>query len=317
VSASFWDLSKSVYVTSFWGWSPEDWGSVGFTHHKRRDTILTETPNPFIMVVYVTAGAPTDQKYLRGNLVGAYLVSHEEGHRDDHTYVGHHSRNANSWQYSLKALRAFSFLPEYQRKFRDVFPELRTQGRNIATNSRKLSREQVARLRSLPYEEVPVYGGHSPTVGEVVVPDRRRGRVRGGTINRTGYTVPGEPRDTEKELYVLRLEGNTPVYLGKKRTKDRIYKIGLSMSPHMRREAFQRALPHGKYNWTILRSTRGDDHPPYPSYEAALAGEEAMKLYLEENCDWRGGEFYAALPTQIDKAWKLGREAALAYQTPP
>lgn len=57
---------KSAYITACWGWTPETWGGINFGSEGRRDTYLKTTTDPFIMVIFVTETAPTDQPELCG-----------------------------------------------------------------------------------------------------------------------------------------------------------------------------------------------------------------------------------------------------------
>ena len=311
-----WGNDRSVYLTSFWGWTPDTWGTVGFTKRGRRDTIVRQTTDPFIMVIYVTKGGPDIDSDIRGKITGFYLVSHVEGHRDEFTHVIHHGRSPGKWQYSLEAQRAFSFLPEYRLSIDEFDRTLGPRSRAVAAFAEVLSEAQIDRLKAIPYVEVPVFGGAESLVGEIQVPAKGSAKVRAGPVNRNGYSVPGEPTDTEKELYTLVLTGDTSAFLGIRTQDIHIFKIGLSLSPKTRLECFRKMLPQGAFRWDLLCSTRNDGDAPYPSFEAAEAGESAMKDYLSQlkHAHWLGGEFYAVTMAGMENAWKIGREVALAYR---
>lgn len=312
MSSTIWDEIPSVWITSFWGWSPETWGTVGFTDRTRRDTVIRNTTDPFIMVIYVTKGAKDTE--LRGKVVGFYIVSHTKGSRNEFTAPEHHPNDAGKWVFSLKATQAFSFLPEYRPDIDDFDPTMHGRARSVAAHSEKLINPLIQKLMQIPYVEVPVYGGSSLVLGDFIVPSPGQNMVSSGPINRSGYTVAGEPLDTPKELYALRLSGDASTFLGKPAEGRSIYKIGLSMSPKMRLETFRKAMPKGAFVWDIHRSTRLDRYDPYPSFEAAEAGERAMKEQLGRAAtNWLGGEFYAATSAEIETAWTEGRKAALSY----
>jgi hypothetical protein len=312
MSNSIWDDIPSVWLTSFWGWSPETWGKVGFTAPGRRDTVVRETSDPFIMVVYVTKQAPNDDPDIRGKVAGFYIVSHIQGHRDEFTAPKHHQLTPHKWIYSLKALRAFSFLPEYRLDIDEFDPTIVHRAQSVARDSEELDKARIDKLRSLPFVEVPVFGGAASVDGDIIVPHDGRTKVKAGPVNRSGYFVPGEPLDTPKELYALRLHGNMSHYLGEDAEGREIFKIGLSMSPQTRHSAFQRAMPGGAFVWELCRTTQRDGHARYPSFEVAEAGEDKMKDILGEQGKHLGGEFYAATKNVFDAAWKAGRQAALS-----
>jgi hypothetical protein len=305
---------KSVYIKGFYGWTPETWAAIGFSNN-RRETLISNTTDPFIMIIYVTENAKAASADIRGKIVGFYIVSHQKGHRNEFTDPIHFQRQPEKWQNALKAVRAFSFLPEYQPHVYDFDPSLKSGVLGKSSNGVKLDADKVEELKLLPYVEVPifdsVYKTSRTTDNAIRVPSLNK--VQGGPQNRSGYTVEGEPLETEKELYALCLDGDTSHFLGEPANGRKIYKIGLSLSPRTRLLALQKSLPEGAYSWNLHRSTRTDGHPAYPNFEAALKGEDAMKNYLGQfaHAKHLGGEFYAATEDHFQTAWRLGREAAL------
>lgn len=308
---------RNVLLKGFWGWSPEKWASLGFTNESYVKKLIDENTDPFIVVSYITE---TRNKHdFKGKIVGFYLVSHEVGHRNDFTDPAVHSFEPDKWQHSLRIVRAFSFLHEYMLDVYAFDPPLilKSQAQPTAVWGKKLTDEKTLNLlRSLPYKEVPVYKGKTIVNESIQVPCTQKHKVAGGPINRKGYTVPGEPFDTEKELYALILEGElASVFLGNV-TGLQIYKIGLSISPQSRLNSFQKSLPNtfpeeGQIKWSLYKSTRLDGHDPYPNFESALEGENAMKDYLGKNGTWLGGEFYAITKEEFELAWLIGRQSAL------
>jgi hypothetical protein len=134
-------------------------------------------------------------------------------------------------------------------------------------------------------------------------------RIFGDAASR-GFVVPEGTQNLPRELYVLRLSGDVTAYLGRHVDGAAIYKIGLSVSPDLRRQALQKSMPRGIFRWKVARSTRLDGHAPYNGFAAAVAGEDAMKRHLARKAEWLGGEFYLASEAEIETAWRLGHEAA-------
>lgn len=315
MSEDIWN-NKTALIKGFWGWSPEKWAAIGF-NDQRRETLISSTTDPFIMAIYVTQSSPRKNPDIQGKIVGFYLVSHEKGDRNEFIDPEYHSMNPEKWRCALKAVRAFSFLPEYRPNVYEFDPSLKNGAQGKASRGVILSAEQIENLKSLPYIEVPLYNSDT---GEASSEDIKmsvpsKGKVKAGPVNRSGYSVEGEPLNTEKELYALKLEGGTSSFLDESMGNYNIYKIGLSISPKTRLASFQNALPYtcpkGKIEWRLHRSTRQDGHVPYPNFESALKGEEAMKEFLAKNGKWLGGEFYATTNEQFEQAWRIGREAAL------
>jgi hypothetical protein len=312
LSEDVWE-GKTAWITSFWGWAPETWGTVSFTSEARRGTVAGQSTDPFIVVIYVTKGTREDDPDLGGKVAGFYLVSQVQGDRDAFTDPGHHDRFPKKWRYGFKAIRAFGFLPEFRPHIDDFDPSMVARARTVAAHAERLSADQVERLKVIPYIELPLYGGSSILEGDIVVPARGGHMVRAGPVNRAGYFVPGEPMDTAKELYACMLAGDMSAYLKTPVADRNIYKIGMSISPATRLQAFRKAMPDGAFRWEHHRSTRKDGHEPYPSFHAAESGERAMKNALGMSGEWLGGEFYAATPSDFEQAWSAGRAAALAF----
>lgn len=312
MSDDVWSEGRSVWLTSLWGWSPESWAAIGFSDAGRRENVRAQTSDPFIMVNYVTEGSRRAEVEERGKVVGFYLVSHVAGDRDQFTDRRHHAERPEKWRHALKAIRAFDFVPEYRLTRDELDPTIINRPLAVARYAEPLDADRIERLRQIPYREVAIFGSENPIEGDIIIPPRGRGMVRAGPTNRSGYFVPGEPTNTVKELYALVLSGDMTAYLKAPVAGRNVYKIGLSISPATRLDAFRKAMPSGQFFWQPHRSTRADGHEPYPTFEAAEAGERAMKVALSSSSEWLGGEFYAAAPDDFEEAWRAGRAAALA-----
>lgn len=313
---SFWPDDIDVLLTSFWGWSPETWGAVGFTSEGRRRNLLNTLSNPFITVCYVTSNKNFIDSDIKGKIAGFYLVSHETGDRDAFSHPNHHSDQPDKWRFSLRAIRAFTYLPEYRIGIKDFDSSLIDGGkaRSIASSGKLVAdREQIDRLRNIPFEEVAIYTPLSENFQATQSVSGSLGLVQAGPANREGYFVAGGKDVLPRELYILRLHGNTSAYLGYPSDNATIFKVGLSVSPDMRRQKLQKSMPEGAYKWAIERSTRLDGAVPYSTYAIAEKGELAMKCYLAEHAKWLGGEFYLATEKVIKEAWREGQRASSEF----
>ena len=314
----FWTDQTSVLLTSFWGFTPDTWGTVSFTNKARRDNLLRELSDPFITVIYVTSNKSYIDRNLKNKVAGFYLVSHEIGDRDELTHPIHHERQPKSWRHGLRALRAFTYIPEYRISIDEFDPSVKLgkRFRAVATYGELVTdTSKIDRLRKIPCEEVDVYQPIDQFKFRAVVgasDDPSQGHVRGGPERRSGYQVPEQNETMPRSLYVLRLTGDTSAFLGERVRNQSIFKIGLAASPELRRQFFQKALPEGAFGWRLHKSTWEDGHGLYPSFKAAECGELKMKTFLAKNARWLGGEFYMTSNTVIEEAWRIGREAALS-----
>ena len=306
--------NPSVWIKAFYGYDPESWGCVGYNQPGRIDTLISSTTNPFIMAIWVTFDSNDP---AAGKLAGFMEVTHEKGRRAD--FIAPFQDDAHEkgkWEYSLRASRAWEILPEFQPKIRDFYPDMQTGKRERASGrwAEKLPDQYVEKLKALPRREVKVYGSDAEITPDIVFPPTKGGFVKSGPGRRNGFEV-GEPRSLEKELYILKLNGDVDAFLGRNGHGQSIYKIGLSISPETRKATLNSAIPNGQFYWSVERTTSRDGDPRYPNHEIAEAGEMAMKEYLGgiKNAHL-GGEFYLASEKAIKAAWKLGKSKALAMQ---
>lgn len=309
-----WDRGYSVLFTSFWGWSPDTWGTVGWSGDRgltRRSNLLAQLTDPFITVCYVTSNKSDNDPALKGKIAGFYLVSHETGDRVEFTHPIHHGRDVEKWRHSLRALRAFSYLPEHRLNVADLDPGLLARARSVSAMGEVLADpDQIRLLRETPWIEVEIYTPASALWSEVGPEGTLRGMVPAGPASSEGYAVSSGSQWTPRELYILRLDGDIDAYLGRPAEGLAIIKVGLSASPDLRRQSIQKAMPRGAFRWKIERTTGSCDLPLCPNHKVAVKGEDAMKRHLAAHAEWLGGEFYLATEHDIEAAWQFGCQAA-------
>ncbi|KUO66910.1 MAG: hypothetical protein APF80_14245 [Alphaproteobacteria bacterium BRH_c36] len=314
-ASDVWDRGYSVLFTSFWGWSPETWGTVGWSGDRgltRRSNLLAQLTDPFITVCYVTSNKTYIDPALKGKIAGFYLVSHETGDRDEFTHPIHHGRDVEKWRHSLRALRAFGYLPEHRLKVTDLDPGLLARARSVSAMGEVITDPaQIKLLRDTPWMEVEVYTPASASAVDAVPwPEQTQGMVQAGPASSDGYVVAGGTQWTPRELYILKLDGNIDAYLGRSASGRVIVKVGLAASPDIRRQSFQKAMPRGAFQWKIDRTLSGCGLALCPNHGVAVRGEDAMKRHLAAHAEWLGGEFYLASGEVIEAAWQLACNAA-------
>lgn len=190
-----WTDDMSVLLTSFWGWSPETWGTVGWTGDRgltRRTNLLKQLTDPFVTVGYVTGNKTETDPALKGMVAGFYLVSHQTGDRDEFTHPSSHASEVGKWRHSLRALRAFSYLPEYRISAKELDPFILSRARTISAMGEILrDRSLIERLRKIPHEEVEVFTSVS-VAEEIQNSYPMSGMVLGGPASKDGYIVAGD-----------------------------------------------------------------------------------------------------------------------------
>ena len=315
VEAAFKTDPPQVFLKSFHGFTPENWGFLGFTEAFARDKFVRESKPGALLIVAGTSKAPDPSERLR--VLGMQQQTHIHGSKWDYLAPDRHDeeRNdpdrVNGWIHGLKAIRAWK-IPTEERPFvRDIFPETHNGGKNgtaIGAYGMQITFQEAQRFLKLPIFETPIYGG--PPV-EVLLPGPAGAVLkpsRPGPISQSSYMV----REAEgpKHLYILRLRGDEGSFLGYGAQGRLIVKVGFSVSPQTRCDAHNKALPACAFGWQIENSTYADKRDPFPSSNHALAGEQAMKDLLEREGKSLGGEFFLADKSAIDRAWKAAVHAA-------
>lgn len=303
----------NVWLTSFYGFAPRNWGFLGFTIEWMRNRFLRESAPGALVVVYAASGAQPSE---RGKIIGIQQMGDRVGDaREFMTPKAWAEKQANpdrrdKWNLAVQAVRAWQITPESRMPVKVFAPETYSPGRSqvIGAQGMKLISAEARRILDLDLVEMPVFGG--PTIdGFLPGPAREVLRPsRPGPVSQAPHMV----REAEgpKHLYVLRLNGNADHLLGRSVGAAEIVKVGFSRSPETRCADHNRALPACAFDWQVARSTFVDGRQPFPSSRHALAGEAAMKDALEQAGESLGGEFFLADTESIEQAWSEGVRAA-------
>lgn len=307
-----------VWLRSFYGFAPENWGFLGFTQSKLRDRFIRESRNGALVVIYGATGSddPADQ----GVVLGVQQQSHDIGTAEQFMHPAAWRKKsadvdqAKRWNHAVKAVRAWRVSGETRLPVQDFAPETYSavRAQAIGAQCMRLSASDARNLLKLDLYEVPVFGGlpvEEFVVGsaiEVLTPSTA------GPVSKS----PFETRESEgpKHLYVLQLEGNTEHLLGEPITDDIVVKVGFSRSPATRCEDHNRTLPSCAFKWRVLFSTFEDGREPFDSSDRAKVGEAAMMAaILGYDGQSLGGEFFRASLDHVAAAYKRGVRVSEQY----
>ena len=309
----------NVWLTSFYGFRPEEWGLLGFTDEGRRRSFIERSEPGVLVVVY---GAGKASKVDRGQVIGIQQCSHRLGHSKQfmapHEWLAKEGdpERAGKWNYAVKATRAWRVTPESRMNVRDFAPNATLSGawQHIGARGVILSRQEALNILKLDLQEVEVYGetqiiGSTPgSALEILAPSRA------GPVSKNAFVT----RESEgpKHLYVLRLRGDTDAFLGQPSGGRLIVKAGFSKSPQTRCDDHNRALPRCAYRWEVLFSGILSGFDPHPSSDHAKAGERAVQEVLCRRPAGAslGGEFFLANYDLIEEAWQRGNLTAKEYK---
>lgn len=304
-----------VFLKSFYGFTPETWGFLGYTASHMRDRFLRESKPGALVVICGTSSAPDPKERLR--VLGMQQQTHIKGVKWDFLAPERHNSErldpdrSRRWHHALKATRAWRIPEEERPLVKDIFPQTHKGGDNgtaVGSYGLRLQPSEAQIILGLNLYEVSVFGGNAVDAlvagpaNELLKPSRP------GPVSQSGFMV----REAEgpKHLYILRLEGEEERLLGYNPAGRWVVKVGFSVAPSVRCRAHNQALPACAFGWKILHSTHEEGRLPFPSSKPALAGEGVMKAMLDREARSLGGEFFLAEPAAIQRAWRAAIDAA-------
>ena len=307
----------NVWLTNFYGFTPDKWGFLGFTSTGQRDHFIKNTKPGVLVVIYGhKTKAREDQQ---GQVIGIQQMSHRvnfaKAFMDPTEWVVKEadSQSKGKWDYAVKAERAWKVSPESYQLVDDFADESYSIGRSqtIGSYGVRLTPAEVKKLENLVLIETTVFGeiaidAASPVIGkELLQPSKA------GPVSQKGFYT----REAEgpKQNYILKLEGDAAAFLGYPTNGHRIVKVGMSVSPLSRRDAFNAALPVGVFSWSLIHSNGLDGREPYANSKLGLIGEKRLKTVLVSEGKSLGGEFFLASDEIIAKAWDAGQKEVQEY----
>lgn len=308
----------NVWLTTFYGFNPDKWESLGFASKGQRDHFIKHTQAGALVVIYGHKSRAREDQ--RGQVIGIQQMSRRvdfaKKFMDPAEWVAKESDPSfkGKWDYAVKAERAWKVVPESYQLVDDFADETYSTGlsRKIGAYGAMMSRSEADKLLDLTLVETSVF---AEIAIDAALPALGRDLLRpskAGPVSQKGYFT----REAEgpKQNYILRLGGDADAFLGYAADGRSIVKVGMSVSPPTRMDAFNAALPAGAFCWSIIRSNEKDERSPYATSKLALIGEAAMKTaLLGAQGKSLGGEFYLASEGAIEAAWQAGQQAVQEY----
>ena len=283
--------SGRVWITSFWGFSPESEGYLGFTRDGDREWLLRQLELGDLVMIYATASNSTAEDE-RGKILGFLEV--EPRRIRDTDRMSPDSRRwkveakvADRWTHALPVARAWRAID--MPSARTIAQETLRPGANyqlIASRGALLTPTESEAALGIRVRPVPVWGG-IPLLGEelskIYVPSRGFPMSFG---RREIITADGE-----HFLYALLLSGDPSAILSEPAHELRgkaIVKIGLAKSPAERCAALNASFPPaGRLRWKLFLQSA-----PLANGQQALDAETALKRQFNVKFRSLGGEFF-------------------------
>lgn len=297
----------NVWLTSFYGFSPETWGFLGFSNDGQRKHFVRETRPGALVVIYGhKSRAPAHQQ---GKVIGVQQVTHRVNHAENFMSPSEWARKAadperaDKWNLAVKATRAWRVAEEAYLQIEDFAPSTYSTARAQAIGSQgmRLTGAEARRLLDLTLIETSVFGeipvtAAVPALGAAIFTPSRP-----GPVSQAGYFC--KEAEGPKSLYVMRLHGDETAYLGRPAEGRWIIKVGMSGSPSSRCLALNRALPAGSFTWELLKTNQSAGLPLFPKSAEAIRAETQMKAFLHQHETSLGGEFFLVRPEAVAAAW--------------
>ena len=283
--------SGRVWATSFWGFSPEDEGYLGFTREGDREWFLSQLRGGDLVMIYATS-TPATKEAIRGKVLGFLEV--ENNRIKDTDRMSQDSRKwkiengvADRWTFAVPVVRAWRAIDLMDA--RAIAPETLAAKANhqlISSRGALLNKEEADRALGLRVRPVDVFG-------QTPLSDEERNKTY---VPTRGFPVSFgkrafETTDGAHFLYVLQLTGDPsalltdpPHALGGKI----IVKVGLAKDPNERCAQHNATLPPaGRMRWKLLLKS-----PALSTGQLALDAETALKKKFSQTYRSLGGEFF-------------------------
>lgn len=286
---------RSIRLRSFYGFSPEEDGYLGWSQEADRDRMLELIEDGDFFMIYGAVSIET-AKNQRHRILGFLQVEaraildvdkssalgmtrkKDDGHQDN-------------WRYAIPVIRAWraeEVVPLHSVATETYSPEA---GQPIARWSPELTASEIDRAMRIRVTEVSVFG--EPPVQGTLSPSIpfeevfRPSRAFPGSFGTRTATYEDGPTN----LYLAKFDGDGSGLMGLAKQpfdKSSLIKIGVSNDVKRRVEELNCGFPPAaKGKWKIEMTS-----PPYANKAAAEAAEQAFKDRGQKELTSLGGEFF-------------------------
>lgn len=275
------DLFSSVWLTGFWGFTPEEEGILGFTDPKDRDRLFSMIDERQLVCIYGAASPETDSKIVH-HLLGVLEVERtpidswekmSESAKERNIRLGRQEK----WRYAMPVRRAWR--TKHTLDVKQVFPNSydSRNGRYIARFGTWLAPEEARwLLEKVPFVETNVFG--EPPVHDGNDEETETGSIvaflkpsKGifGSFGSRSYDIQDKPHD----LYLAQFPIAADLLAGHSIPKGvGLVKIGITGNIKNRIKALNLSFPPtSTICWKITRTAK------FPDRESAADAETAFK----------------------------------------
>ncbi|NOC84533.1 GIY-YIG nuclease family protein [Ruegeria sp. HKCCD6428] len=304
-ASSTLDVSSPVWLTGFWGFSPEEEGFLGFTDEKDRDRLFAQIDERQLIAIYGAASPETESKIVH-HLLGILEIEREKIDAWDKISPNARQRNIelgrqDKWRFAMPARHAWR--TKHTLDVKQIFPASYdpSNGRYIARFGTWLVPTEARWLLSkVPFTQVNVFG--EPPVSPIVSSTDEASLERhlspaagifGKFGERTVVTV-----DKPHALYLAHFPTAAELLTGKKLEQGKkLYKIGISGNLSNRLRALNLSFPEtASLGWKIQFKAN------FPNRSSAADAETIFKKKAIEECGGisLGREFFIIDETKAE-----------------
>lgn len=286
---------RSIRLRSFYGFSPEDDGYVGWTEEARRDRMLDQIEDGDLFMIYGATSSETRRDERHRVLGFLQVVRGAIRDVDKSSAAGMKRKRDNGfiekWSFAIPVVRAWR--ADEPMLLETIAPETyRSEaGQAIAVWSPPLTPAEIDLALKVRVTEVNVFG--EPPVAEVagkkvlLLEAFRPSRAFPGSFGERTSNYEDGPT----HLYLARFEGDGFAMMGMPKAqfdKSDLIKIGVSNDVERRQNDLNCGFPPAaKGRWKIeLKSEL------YEEKAAAEAAEQTFKNAAEKRLQSLGGEFF-------------------------
>lgn len=286
---------RGIFLRSFYGFDPEEDGSIGWTEEGPRDRMLGRLEDGDLFMIYGASSAETKKSHR--NLVLGFLQVERRSTRDADkaSPSGMERKRVNGWldkwTFAIPVVRAWRVTESVllERVAPTTYrPEA---GQAIVVWNPQLLPEEMELALKIRVREVNVFGetplsGSEPDnkpLAEVFKPSNA---FPGGFGERTSVYEDGPTR-----LYLARFDGDGYALLGQEKPMFNdavLLKVGVSNDVKRRADEINGGFPPASVGrWTMQLVSE-----PFSSKAAAEAAEHAFKDAAAVRLKSVGGEFF-------------------------
>ncbi|MDA7426215.1 GIY-YIG nuclease family protein [Thalassococcus lentus] len=284
-----------IWLRSFYGFSPEEDGYVGWTQESARDRKLEQLNDGDLLMIYGASSAETEAA-LRSYVLGFVQIDATPIRDVDKASDLGMARKRQAgwddkWSYAMPVRRAWR-AEEKMMISRIAFNSYRAEaGQALAVHGAALDADEIGQALKIRVREVNVFG--EPPVSEeraIVLPFAdvfKPSRAFPGSFGERTSTF----ENGETFVYLSIFQGDSNALLGRKKSfsdKSVALKVGVTNDPNRRLSELNAGLPPAAVGkWGPMMTSQ-----PFPNKAEAEEVEALFKEQAAQTLESLGGEFF-------------------------